>query len=314
MNLQYLIYALEVEKTGSISKAAENLYMNQPNLSKAIKDLENMLGAQLFRRTTKGISSTTEDGRVFMEYARKIVFQFDEMKAYFGSEIFKKRALRVSIPRASYITEALTEFIAGLGDMDDVHISFRETNSYETIDGVADGGYSIGIVRCRTMYENYFLTVLRQKALEFREILAANSVVIMSSRAPLAARESLCQEDLEKMIEISNDDFSMPNHFLDDKFRVSPPPRGKQIFVYERGSQFDILARIPKTFMWVSPMPRDVLKRNGLVQKACASRDTGFKDILIHRRRHIFGELESSFMDKIEQVKAEIMSGRTVRQ
>ena len=103
MNLQYLKYALEVEKMGSISKAADNLYMNQPNLSKAIKELETMIGVPLFERTTKGVSSTTEEGRVFMEYAKNILAQFQRgcfsyfnpaCKLYCGSVYFFRRRNR----------------------------------------------------------------------------------------------------------------------------------------------------------------------------------------------------------------------------
>ena len=57
MNILHLKYAVEVAKTRSISKAAENLYMGQPNLSRAIKELEESLGITIFRRTTKGISA-----------------------------------------------------------------------------------------------------------------------------------------------------------------------------------------------------------------------------------------------------------------
>lgn len=53
MNLQHLKYVVEVEKTGSITQAAQNLYMGQPNLSKAIRELEKNLGIVLFKRTSK---------------------------------------------------------------------------------------------------------------------------------------------------------------------------------------------------------------------------------------------------------------------
>ena len=73
MNLMHLKYAVEVEKTRSISKAAENLFMSQPNLSRAIKELEETLGITIFKRTSKGMSLTPQ-GEEFMQYARKIIF------------------------------------------------------------------------------------------------------------------------------------------------------------------------------------------------------------------------------------------------
>ena len=79
MNLLHLKYAVEIDCTKSISKAAENLYMGQPNLSRAIKELEENLGIKIFRRTSKGII-TTPEGEEFLEYARKITSQVEELE------------------------------------------------------------------------------------------------------------------------------------------------------------------------------------------------------------------------------------------
>ena len=72
MNTQLLKYAVEVEKTGSISKAAENLYINQPRLSKAIRELENIYGITVFKRTSKGVVPT-KNGEMFLDFAKKIL-------------------------------------------------------------------------------------------------------------------------------------------------------------------------------------------------------------------------------------------------
>ena len=69
MNILHLKYAVEVEKTSSITKAAENLFMGQPNLSRSIKDLEETLGIKIFRRTSKGIVPTIQ-GEEFLTYAK----------------------------------------------------------------------------------------------------------------------------------------------------------------------------------------------------------------------------------------------------
>ena len=86
MNILHLKYAVEVAKAGSLSKAAEALYMNQPNLSRAIKELEASLGITIFGRSAKGVYVTPE-GEEFLGYARKILSQIDEVEA-----IYKRRA------------------------------------------------------------------------------------------------------------------------------------------------------------------------------------------------------------------------------
>lgn len=70
MNIQYLKYVVEVDKTGSINKAAKNLYMGQPNLSAAIKELEKELGISIFYRSKKGVFATKE-GEKFLFHAKK---------------------------------------------------------------------------------------------------------------------------------------------------------------------------------------------------------------------------------------------------
>ena len=109
MNILHLKYAVEVAKTQSISKAAENLYMGQPNLSRAIKELEESLGITIFKRTTKGIS-TTPDGDEFLQYARRIVAQVDEVEQIYKGGREKKQSFSICVPRASYMSYAVTEF------------------------------------------------------------------------------------------------------------------------------------------------------------------------------------------------------------
>lgn len=84
MNILHLKYAVEVAKAGSLSKAAEALYMNQPNLSRAIKELEASLGITIFGRSAKGVYVTPE-GEEFLGYARKILSQIDEVEAIYKS-------------------------------------------------------------------------------------------------------------------------------------------------------------------------------------------------------------------------------------
>ena len=79
MNILHLKYAVEIAKTKSISRAAENLYMGQPNLSRAIKELEDNLNITIFNRNSKGITITPE-GEEFLQYARRIISQVEEVE------------------------------------------------------------------------------------------------------------------------------------------------------------------------------------------------------------------------------------------
>ena len=105
MNILHLKYAVEISRTKSISQAAENLYMGQPNLSRAIKELEENLGITIFERTPKGIS-VTPDGEEFLQYAKRIIKQVEDVEAMYKNGREKKQKFSVCVPRASYISYA----------------------------------------------------------------------------------------------------------------------------------------------------------------------------------------------------------------
>ncbi|MBQ7090686.1 MAG: LysR family transcriptional regulator, partial [Clostridia bacterium] len=109
MNIVHLKYAVEIAKTQSISKAAENLYMGQPNLSRAVRELEESLGITIFNRTPKGIS-ITPDGEEFLQYARRIIAQVDEMEELYQKGQTNRKRFSVSGPRAGYIASAFVAF------------------------------------------------------------------------------------------------------------------------------------------------------------------------------------------------------------
>ena len=96
MNLLYLKYAVEVAACGSINKAAEKLYIGQPNLSRAIKELESSLGVTIFGRSSKGME-ITPDGEIFLGYAKSILKQVDAVEGLFKSCASRSRLRRQAI-------------------------------------------------------------------------------------------------------------------------------------------------------------------------------------------------------------------------
>ena len=165
-NLLQLKYAVEVEKTGSISKAAENLYMNQPNLSKSIRELEDDLGIAIFDRTAKGVVPT-ERGREFLGYARSILSQIAEMEALYKKSDEKKTRFDLCAPRASYVSQALTEVILSLGPDADYSVDYREAGAMRTIKQVANGVNQLGVIRYQTIYEPNYLNTLAERSLVY---------------------------------------------------------------------------------------------------------------------------------------------------
>lgn len=307
MNTQYFRYAVEIEKTGSITRAAQNLYMAQPNLSKAVRDLENDLGYEIFKRTPGGIK-VTEKGSEFLYHAHKMIEQLDEMEKISLRDEEGVKRFKLSIPRGSYIADGYTEFVSELDMSEGMEITINETNTLQTISNVADRGYHMGIIRYQKDHEEYFQKHLQNNKLIGETIWEFEYVVVMSERHPLAKKEALEKQDLEQYVKITHGDIMMPVESekpADQKERGGRRKSGT-IYVYERGSQFDLLTKVPTTYMWVSPIPDKYLKQYHLVQRACKVENNRYKDVLIYRKDHQLTDLDILFQKKLYSSKVEV--------
>jgi DNA-binding transcriptional LysR family regulator len=305
LNTQSLRYVVEVERTGSISSAAEKLYMSQPHLSKMIRELEETLNVVIFKRTPKGMAPTKK-GLEFLAYAKSILAQVDMMENLVGkTDNSKKMTLNAVVPRASYIAYAFTEFVKTLPVDRTLRIDYRETNSVRAIRDVTDGENDLGIIRFPVKYENYFVDFLEEKRLDFESISRFEYFVLFSKNHPLAGDKPLSLSKLEKYIEIVHGDTNIPALPKNKRFSGGKTNR-KEIAVYERSSQLELLSRIPLTYMWVSPMPEVVLSPFGLVQRRCDTPTDCYKDTLIYRNGYHFTDEDMGFIAQLKNVVKEI--------
>jgi len=303
MNLLHLKYVVEVAKTKSISKAAENLYMNQPNLSRAVKELEESLGISIFKRTSKGISVTPQ-GDEFLLYAANILRQVDEVEAvYIGSKT-RKQKFSVSVPRASYISAAFVEFARHIDRTKPADIFYKETNSFRAIDNILQSKCKLGIIRYQQIFDNRFKTMLSEKGLDYELIRVFKYVAVMAKNNPLSAKAELDYTDLTNFIEIAHADPYVPSlPWTKVKEEEYIDAVDKRIFVLERGSQFDLLQHVPDTFMWVSPIPQETLDKYDLVEIPCISNERTYRDVLIYQSGYKFSELDKLFITEVCKAK-----------
>lgn len=281
MNIQYLKYVVEVDKTGSINKAAKNLYMGQPNLSAAIKELEKELGISIFYRSKKGVFATKE-GEKFLFHAKKIISQVNELKSLYKPNT-SNLPIHFSIAacRATYITIAISNFINNLKNKKGMTVNFNETNSLNVINEVANGNAEIGIIRYQNIHENYFASLLKSKNLIFDPLWESKLFLTFSENHSLISEKEIKSEMLKKYIEIVQGDMKVPfdkSSNLSNSYQPSP----QSISVYDRGSHVNLLVNVKEAFMWVPILPENILKRNKLVQRECADLKIITKDILIY--------------------------------
>lgn len=303
MNIQYLKYAIEVAKQKSISKAAKNLYMGQPNLSRAIKELEQDLGIVIFERTSKGINPTP-DGEEFLQYAKRILLQIDEVEEIYKVGKKKKSHFSVCVPRAGYIAYAFAELSKRIDTTYPAEIFYKETNSMRTINNVLKGDYNLGIIRYQTTFEKYFQSLFLEKNLENETITEFSYVLAMSESNPLASKTKITPEDLSEYIEIAHADPYVPSlPVIDVKKAEMSEFVDKRIYVFERASQYMLLDKVPNTFMWISPLPDEMLAEHNLIEKKCEFSQKKYKDVLIYRQGYQLTELDRIFIENVHKAK-----------
>jgi DNA-binding transcriptional LysR family regulator len=306
MNTLIFKYAIEIERTRSITKAAENLYMAQPNLSKAIKEIEETIGFTIFERNSKGVIPTSK-GLRFLDYARKILSEMEQINRLTEVENPDRQDFSISIPRGSYIAEGFTRFVAELDFEKEININVQETNSVRTINDVIDSKFNLGIIRYQTMYENYYIDYLTNNHLDHEQIWEFEYLALMSKDHPLALDEEVQFSRLKCYIEIVHGDTAVPYlNAAELRYPSAEAVPKRRIYLYERFNQFDLLARLPAAYMWVSPIPDKLLKRYGLVQRKCAFLNNRCKDALIYRRGYSFTALDKKFIGKIFESRNEV--------
>ncbi|NLH58706.1 MAG: LysR family transcriptional regulator [Clostridiales bacterium] len=238
MTLQQLRYVIKIVEYGSITEAAKQLYITQPSLSAAIKDLENELGIEIFHRTSKGISLTV-DGREFLSYARQVIEQTELLEKRYMDKKPSKQLCTISTQHYAFAVNAFVELLLGL-DVDEYEFTLRETRTYEIIEDVRDYRSEIGIIYLSDFNEKVINKLLVENHLTFNLLFEADPHVFISSRHPLAGREAITLDDLEDYPFLAFEQ-GINNSFYFSEEILSTVPRKKTIHVSDRATLFNLL-------------------------------------------------------------------------
>ena len=310
ISVKQMKYAVEIGRCGSINQAAQNLYVTQSSLSKAMKELENVLGYAVFQRGPSG-TTVTEEGRTFLLTAEEIVYKLELLDRQTRLRNEQRASINISIPRATYVTYAFTEFFKKIQNLEEIQINFSETNSEEAVENILYHGFHLGVTRFPEIMEDNTLRMLQQKKLRYRPIWTFDYMLLTSRQSALAALDEVHPENLKGYTELVHGDVN--SAFLPEP--AGGGDEGKRIYLYERGSQFDFLSNVPTTYMWVSPLPEKVLRQHELVQIPCPDNRYRYRDILIYHEDYPFTGYEEQFYNILLQTRDEIekssnLSGR----
>ena len=194
MTLQQMYYAIQVASQGSMNKAAEKLYISQPTLTSAIKEMENELGIAIFNRHSKGVSLTPE-GQDFLNEARQIYQQYELLMDRYGDVKRIRQKFAVSTQHYSFAVKA---FVDTVKQFDTLNYDFaiRETKTYEVIRDVASGRSEIGILFESTFNKKMIRKLLYENGLDFKPLGDCEAYVYLHKSHPLADRAEISFEEL----------------------------------------------------------------------------------------------------------------------
>lgn len=238
MTLQQLKYVTTIANIGSISEAAKRLFVSQPSLTKAIKELEKEMGITIFDRTNKGIT-VSKEGERFLGYARQVLEQAALLEEQYKSQSGGKKQFSVSTQHYSFAVNAFVELLKG-AEIDQYDVSLRETQTYEIIDDVAHMKSEIGLLYYNDFNRPVLEKLIHTNELTFTELFTAHPHIFIGKTHPLAHKEVVSMDELEEYPYISFEQGEHNSFYFSEEI-FSTVVRPKHIRVRDRASLFSLL-------------------------------------------------------------------------
>lgn len=238
MTLLQLKYIVTIAAAGTISEAAKRLYITQPSLTAAVKELEEELGITIFRRTNRGVLLTAE-GEEFLGYARQVIDQTSLIEERYLGAGPVKHQFCVSTQHYSFAVEAFVELLREHGG-EEYDFRIRETQTYELIEDVAKLRSEVGVLYLNQFNETVLRRVLLENGLQFHRLFVARPHVFVSAFSPLAGKERITLEDLEPYPRLSYEQGEHNSFYFSEEILSTRESR-KDIMVSDRATLFNLL-------------------------------------------------------------------------
>ena len=238
MTLQQLKYVVAVAAKGTISEAAKDLFLAQPSLTAAIRELEAELGITIFNRTNKGVVLTA-DGEEFLGYARQVIEQVHLIDEKYTGKAAGKHLFCVSAQHYSFVVEAFVDLLREYGG-EEYDFRIRETQTYEIIEDVARLRSEIGVLYLNPFNETVLRKELHDHDLTFHSLFRTRPHVFVSTSNPLAGKSAVTLEDLFPYPRLSYEQGEHNSFYFSEEI-LSTRESKKDIVVRDRATLFNLL-------------------------------------------------------------------------
>ncbi|MGG6382276.1 LysR family transcriptional regulator [Paenarthrobacter sp. NEAU-H11] len=238
LTLQQLRYFIEVAAEGSISAAADLLYVAQPTMSAAMKDLESRVGRALLVRSARGVTLTA-DGVEFLGYARQVVEQFALLEQRYLGRPPMRRLLGVSTQHYSFAVDAFVRMVKAT-EVAEYEFSLRETRTWDIIEDVRTLRSEIGILYRNDFNRKIIDKLLRESGLAFTPLCLADPHIFISRNNPLASKERATLEDLAGLPRLTFDQGANNSFYFAEEI-LSTLSSKQEIRVSDRATIFNLM-------------------------------------------------------------------------
>lgn len=239
MTLQQLKYAVTVAECGTISAAAEKLFISQPSLTTAIRELESEMGVTIFSRTNRGVIVSRE-GEEFLGYARQILSQAQLLQERFSGREQGEKRFAVSSQHFNFTVLAFSRLVQNFrGPRYSFH--FRETTTYEVLEDVSQLRSEVGILALNEDNERFLRRMFGKLGLEFTELKRVQAELFVSAEHPLAGRRFVTVEDVSPYPCITFEQGEHNGQLFFEGLSAVAAQSHKTICVRERATEYQLL-------------------------------------------------------------------------
>ena len=238
MRIQQLEYLERIVEAGSINEAAKRLFLTQPSLSNAVKELENEMGIQIFQRSSGGISLTAE-GREFMTYSKQILDQVNLMNERYKNGQQRKQSFSVSAQHYAFVVHAFVELIKSV-NANEYQFTLRETETQNIFNELAQFKSELGILYTNGFNQKIMQRLFKENNLVFTPLFVAKPHIFVSRYNPLTSKSSVNLSDLEDFPYLSYEQGEVNSFYFSEEI-LSTLSHKKSIKVSDRATIFNLM-------------------------------------------------------------------------
>lgn len=238
MRIEQLKYLEKIAETGSINEAAKQLFISQPSLSQAMKELEKEYGVQLFYRSRGGIT-LTDAGREFINYSRGVLDQVNLLNEHFGQETVRKRVFSVSAQHYAFVVHAFVELVKEIGG-NEYQFTLRETQTQNVLDDIQTLKSELGVIYLNKFNKTVMLRLIAEKDLEFIPLFHAQPHVFVGRDNPLTKKTRITLDDLTDYPYLSYEQGDTNSFYFSEEI-LSTLHHKKHIQISDRATIFNLM-------------------------------------------------------------------------